>query len=382
MTHLPKSSLGFPLPWKRSEDFGLSLAGCESCADGLDGVGVYHEASTIKPISDVGFSCDPFEVISSAVGSNLVLVVNNRQIEGIGNESLGHKAMDQEASGGPILRKFNLGITSSIGADFHQPPSNESCAGCSVFNDAVHAKDASEVAYAVKSFVSFDVSPFLARQQGKVFFFGLREKADDSSLQVKLVGLSSVRTEVGDQKAIIDASPEHSSLTVSSAARLAFKSSDAVAVRDFIEFLKPRNWAPNLSFLFRKKNRALRENLSGKTVHVDTSLDSVARQHCSILIQAEDHACAMSPRISDCLSSGEASNSSQIRDFVKSLISRDWAPLLNKVFHRLSPVVTISKDNSKVSRWLCQSFLGPLHLLQKYNMDQMVRMEVSQCPSL
>ncbi len=381
MTMLAQSLLGFLPPRESSQDFGWAFAGSNGGADRLNGVGAYDQTATVKPIADIGLGGDPLQVIGPRVEPVLVLVVDDGEVEGVRNEGIGHKSVYEECLRGPILGQFGLGVAATIQSSLHESPTDVSGLSVSVIDNSIHTEDAPEIAYSVEPLVSANVLPLFSGQKRDVVFLGLGEGINDRSLKVELVGLSPVWTKPCNQEPIVERGLEHPCLSVTPAVRLPRESSNSMAIRDFVEFLKIWDWAPNLAEFLGKLNRLIRENLVRKSVYVNALLHPVTRQHGPRLIQAQNCAGSWSQGSPDLFGARKASYAPQIRDFVKTFVARNRAPLLNRIFHWFAPVVSIGVDISKVSQWLCQSLLVQRHLYQNICADQMVSTEVSRCRS-
>lgn len=162
-------SSGFPnlsLSWKRSEDFCWGLAGRRGGQYSFDGIRAYDHSSSVEPISYISFIRDPLKIISSAIQSVFVFMVNHRKIEGVGDKGYCDKTMDQESFNFSILGKLDLRVSPSITSVLPHSGADIPIFSLPIINNARETQNATKVADLVNPFVSRDVFPLFA---GKAF---------------------------------------------------------------------------------------------------------------------------------------------------------------------------------------------------------------------
>jgi hypothetical protein len=197
---------------ERGQDFGWGFAGSVGQGYSFDGVWRYHNAPSIEPIANVFLSRSPLQILDSIVRSIFILVVNDRKVEGVGNEGCCDKSMDGDRPDSPLNCKFHFGVAvSPTASDSNAGPS---IAPFSTFVDvSPYAFDPPNTADLVQTFVSNNRSPLFSRLANILNLWERAwEKLLNGSLNIKLLGFISVPrpTEINDQIAVVIRDSEQS----------------------------------------------------------------------------------------------------------------------------------------------------------------------------
>jgi hypothetical protein len=190
---------------ERGQDFGWGFAGSVGQGYSFDGVGRYHDAPSVKPIANVFLCRSPLQILNSIVRSIFILVMDDRKIEGVGNESCRDKSVDGNRPDSPLNRKFHFGV--AVGPDANDPDAGPRVAsfGASV-NVPSHALDSTNTTNLVQALVSANRAPFLSRLTNILNLWkGARKKLFNGGFNIELFGSLSVSrpTEINHQVAVV-----------------------------------------------------------------------------------------------------------------------------------------------------------------------------------
>lgn len=264
------SLTNLPLSGKSGKDFGWGFAGRQSRRNSFNRIGADDNAPTIKPVLNVASPSRPFEIVRSEIHLVLVFVMDHLKPKRIRYECHRNESVNQNCSDLAVLGKFDLGVIAATTDAWHPNSSaNKSVLSLPVINHAIETQDSAKIAYAIKSFISFNVLPLFIRERLKLACL-LRKKLKDGLLNVEHFGFSVSLggREVRDHVAVIDRGPKKLLRNSPCDPVLPMlngpsKTSNAMLRRDFVNPFVARDGLPFFGFVAHAISPLIR--LSTKT---------------------------------------------------------------------------------------------------------------------